>query len=425
MDIALISFGSRGDLQPAVALAVALQRAGHRPRLASYGGFAELAAAHGVDFRPVEGDVAGMLNTDELRAHMESGKNNPIRLLRSLYAHVRPIADKMVADVTDACRGADVIVSFGGLVFAGLTLSEAFGATLVRADLQPIAVPTRAFPSALAPFPASKSGLVNRLSHVLITQLFFQVLRPINQTARASLGLPRWPLRGPMAGAERARVPLLLACSPSVLPKPADWPPHAHVTGYWFLDRPDSFSPPPDLEAFLAEGPPPVYVGFGSMGNRDPARTTRIVLGALERAGQRGVLLTGWGGLRRADVPASVHVADNVPHDWLFPRMAAVVHHGGAGTTAAGLRAGVPSVIIPHFADQPFWAHRVHELGASPRPIPRGRLTEARLAEAITAAVTDPGIRDRAAALGERIRQEDGLGRAVDIIERRARAERG
>jgi UDP:flavonoid glycosyltransferase YjiC (YdhE family) len=363
-----------------------------------------------------------MLNTDEARAQMESGKNNPLRLFLSIREHARPATEKMVAGVTEACRGADVIVAIGGLLFAGLSLHELLGVPLVRAELQPLSLPTGDFPSALAPFPASRSARVNRASYALTMQIFWQVMRPIlNGMARPALGLAPWPLRGPMADAERARIPLLLAYSPSVLPRPADWPDHAEVTGYWFLDRPAGYTPPADLEAFLAAGPPPVCVGFGSMGNRDPERTTRIILGALARSGQRGVLLTGWGGLRRTDLPESVFMADNIPHDWLFPRMAAVVHHGGAGTTAAGLRAGVPSVLVPHFTDQPFWAHHVHALGVSPPPIPRRHLTEANLANAIAAAVRDRAMRARAAALGEVIGNEDGARRAVAIIERHAR----
>jgi len=422
MRVTLISFGSRGDLQPAVALGVALRRAGHRPLVVSYASFRDLVEGHGVDFLPVEGDVESLLRTDDARDQMESGKNNPIRLFRAIRDHARADTEKMVAGITEGCRNAEVIVAVGGMLFAGMTMREYFGIPLVRAELQPISLPTSAFPSALAPFPAARSGLVNRASHVLTMQLFWQVMRPIvNGVARRSLGMRPFPLRGPLADAERERIPLLHAHSPSVLPKPPDWPEHAHVTGYWFLDRPEGFTPPAELEAFLAAGPPPVYVGFGSMMNRDPARTTEIVLGALARSGQRGVLLTGWGGLRRTELPETVFMVDNVPHDWLLPRMAAVVHHGGAGTTAAALRAGVPSVVIPHFTDQPFWAHRVHALGVSPRPIPRRRLTAQNLAEAITAAVQDSGMRARAAALGETIRAEDGVGRAVELIEQHTR----
>ena len=142
-----------------------------------------------------------------------------------------------------------------------------------------------------------------------------------------------------------------------------------------------------------------------------------MVLHALARVKQRGILQTGWGGLSNADLPDDVFAVDSIPHDWLFPQMAAVVHHGGSGTTAAGLRAGMPTVIIPFFADQPFWGARVFELGAGPAPIPKKRLTLERLADAIRAATSDEVIRGRASALGERIRAEDGVRQAVEVLQ--------
>ena len=174
-------------------------------------------------------------------------------------------------------------------------------------------------------------------------------------------------------------MPVLYAYSPTLLPPP-DWPSRFHVTGAWFLDPPPDWQPPPDLVAFLEGGPPPVYVGFGSMTSADPDATLALVLDALSRAGQRGVLLHGWAGLGTGrELPDTVFALDDVPHSWLFPRMAALVHHGGAGTTVAGLRAGIPSVVTPLTADQPSWGRIVHRLGAGPRPIPFRRLTATRL----------------------------------------------
>ncbi|MCP4593378.1 MAG: glycosyltransferase family 1 protein, partial [bacterium] len=154
-------------------------------------------------------------------------------------------------------------------------------------------------------------------------------------------------------------------------PKPSDWGEQAHVTGYWFLDHVSDWQPPADLVRFLESGPPPVYVGFGSMMSRRAEQTTRITLDALKQSGQRGLIATGWGALSQSDLPDEVFLIESVPHDWLFPRTAAVVHHGGAGTTGAGLRAGVPGIVVPFGGDQPFWARRVEALGVGPAPIPR------------------------------------------------------
>jgi UDP:flavonoid glycosyltransferase YjiC (YdhE family) len=205
--------------------------------------------------------------------------------------------------------------------------------------------------------------------------------------------------------------------SPAVLPTPADWDASSVATGYWFLPRDGDWQPDPALVDFLASGPPPVYVGFGSMPSEDAAAKTQVVLDALAQAGQRGVVATGWGGLTLANAPRDVFALDAAPHDWLFPRMAAVVHHGGAGTTAAGLAAGAPTVICPFFGDQPFWGRRVAALGVGPAPIPQKKLTAARLAAALRTVAEDAAMRMRAQTLGEAIRSEDGVGRAVALLE--------
>ena len=183
----------------------------------------------------------------------------------------------------------------------------------------------------------------------------------------------------------------------------------------WFMDE-EPYTPPAALADFLDGGPPPVYVGFGSMTGNDPERLTRITLEALRLSGRRGVLLSGWAGLADGELPDAVLRLDAAPHDWLFPRMAAVVHHGGVGTTHTGLRAGIPNVIVPFFGDQPFWGDRVHALGAGPRPVGQEDLTAERLAEAITAATDDETMGVQAAEVGRRIQAEDGVGEAVAIV---------
>jgi UDP:flavonoid glycosyltransferase YjiC (YdhE family) len=214
--------------------------------------------------------------------------------------------------------------------------------------------------------------------------------------------------------------PTLMGYSSLVLAKPPDWEDRHHVTGYWFLDAPTNWQPPVELVNFLESGPPPVYIGFGSMSDKDPEKRTRLALRALELSGQRGVLSTGWGGVARLETSAKAITVDDVPHSWLFPRMAAVVHHGGAGTTAAGLRAGVPSLLAPFMMDQFFWATQVVKLGIGPRMPDAKKLTAEKLAQAIHTAVSDTTLCARAAAFGEKIRAENGIARAVDVIERHA-----
>jgi sterol 3beta-glucosyltransferase len=257
-------------------------------------------------------------------------------------------------------------------------------------------------------------GWHNVLAGLAMLEVIWLWYSPFVNEYRKSLGLPTY------SATSFYRVlrstPMLGAYSPRLIPHPADWPDSAHVTGYFFLDTTADWQPSSELHTFLEAGDPPVYIGFGSMAGRNPEQLARLSIDALARSGQRGLLLTGWGGLRPESVPDHVFVIDAAPHSWLFPRMAAVVHHGGAGTTAEGLRAGVPNVIVPFILDQPFWGARIKAMGLGPDPIPHKRLTVDRLANAIKIAVTDPGIRQRAGSCGAALRAENGPGNAAAII---------
>jgi sterol 3beta-glucosyltransferase len=201
------------------------------------------------------------------------------------------------------------------------------------------------------------------------------------------------------------------------VPHAEDWPSTIRTTGFCFLDEQNDWSPPADLIDFLAAGEPPVCIGFGSMIGRNLGRVTRIVTDAVRESGQRAVVLSGWAGIGNVELGDRIFRLDAAPHEGLFPRVAAAVHHGGAGSTAASLRAGVPTVIVPHLGDQSFWGQRVYALGAGPKPVSRNKLTAPALASAIRAATTNHDMKRRAGDLGAKIRAEDGIGQAVDAIE--------
>jgi UDP:flavonoid glycosyltransferase YjiC (YdhE family) len=258
--------------------------------------------------------------------------------------------------------------------------------------------------------------MLNRASYIPVRQMLWQSGRAIDVAVRKQLKMRSGSLFGPYHELAHKQTPVIYGYSNFVIPRPADWDANTYVAGYWFLDEPADWMPPADLVDFLQAGPAPVYIGFGSMGDRDPEQTTRIVLDAVARTGQRAVLASGWGGMRQTEMPSTVHMLKSVPHSWLFPQMAAVVHHGGAGTTAAGVRAGVPSIITPFFGDQPFWGKRIADLGIGPAPIAKKALTAERLAQAITQAVSDTAMRQRAAELGVKVRAEDGANQAAKLI---------
>jgi sterol 3beta-glucosyltransferase len=413
----MLAVGSRGDVQPLIALAVGLQRTGrHRITFVTSDDFAETIRQHGLPFHSLGINSRELLETDAAKSILETGRN-VIGGMRQIMEMMQPLLLQMMANIERAADGAEAII-YSTMGLGAYSVAELHRIPCFLAVPFPIMMRTRSFPNFAFP-DLLLGGGYNLLTHIMVEHVMQQLAgRFINRYRRDQLGLAPLPLtRWPYDQLQGKPVPALHGYSPVVVPPPADWGAHTHITGYWFLERPSHWQPPPELAAFLAAGPPPIYVGFGSMTQRAPEETTRIVLEALRRSGQRGLLATGWGGLAGEELPDTVYKIGAVPHDWLFPQVAAVVHHGGAGTTAAGLRAGVPSILVPHFADQHFWARQVAKLGVGPTGIPRRRLRAGELAAAMRTAVTDQPMRTRAAAVSKQIRAEDGLAQAVAIIE--------
>lgn len=416
MRIAIIAPGSRGDVEPYVALGEGLTRAGHLVRLVTHQDLATLVSAHDVEFWPVEGRVQDITQSTNMRQLLEGG--DFVAILSQMAKEAERGAICLAQVGLAACEGMDLVLAGVGGLFVGLALAEKFGLPLVQAFYIPF-TPTQAYPSFILPkSPSWLGGVLNRMSYHIARQMMWQAFRSADRLARwRALDVPAAPFWGPYHTDCVRNCPILYGFSPSVIPPAPDWDANTHVTGYWFLDPAENWTPPASLVEFLQAGSPPVYIGFGSMSSRKPAETADLILQALARTHQRAIILSGWGGLQVADPPDSVYTLDSVPFSWLFPRVAAVVHHGGAGTTAAGLRAGVPSIVVPFFGDQPFWGQRVAKLGVGPRPLPRRELTAERLAHAIERAVTDQTMRQRAADLGAKIRAENGIARAVSVIQ--------
>jgi sterol 3beta-glucosyltransferase len=415
MRIAIIASGSRGDVEPYIALGQGLRKAGHVVRLVAHENFGTLVQAHGVEFWSIEGNTQDVAQSPEMRQLLEKG--NFLAILKKMGEDAQANALAFAKGGLAACEGMELIIAGLGGMFIGVALAEKLGIQFMQAHYVPFS-PTHAYPNALFPkLPAFVNGSLNRVSYRMAQQMMWQGFRSADTIARRQvLGLPKASFFGPYRSERFKQHPVLYCYSPAVIPPPPDWDERMRVTGYWFLDPVDEWTPPADLLEFLQAGTPPVFIGFGSMSTRNPEETTQVILQALARTQQRGIMLSGWGGLHTAYLPDTVYELESIPFSWLFPRVAAVVHHGGAGTTSAGLRAGVPSIIVPFFADQPFWGQRVVDLGVGPQPIPRKQFTTDRLAEAIQIAVTDQTMRLRAADLGATIRSEDGIARAVEVI---------
>jgi UDP:flavonoid glycosyltransferase YjiC (YdhE family) len=420
MRITLLTTGTVGDVQPFVALGEGLRAAGHQVLIAAPKAYGDLVRGRALGFSPLAGDPRELIEDNGGRKPLTL-EGNPLRFLREAARRIEPVLVRLFHDALRSCQGADVVLCGPTVPFITDALAQKLRRPVCLAGLVPLG-PTRFEANFLVPplprgLRSLQGGAFNRLTHWVVLQGSWLIFRrAVNRARRRVFGLPPRPALLPRTLLPPG--PVLYGFSPEVVSPPADWPAHHRVTGYWFLDRAPDWQPPARLRDFLQAGPPPVYVGFGSMRDRDPEALARLVLQALARAGQRGILSGGWEGLGRLQVPGTILVlTESVPHDWLFPHMSAVVHHGGAGTTAAGLRAGVPTVVVPYFFDQPFWGRRVRDLGVGPAPLPRNRLTAGGLAAAIRRAADDPLLRSRAADLGARIRAENGVARAVEALE--------
>ncbi len=415
MHITILTLGSRGDVQPFIALGMGLHQAGFKVKVASQATFESEIRSRGLEFALMSGNPKEGIESAEGQAMLRT--KNPIDFVRRMGDLLEPIMETVLLDSWQACQGTDAIIG-GGFPFWGFDIAQKLNIPFYYAYLTP-SYPTTNFPNPITPPHLEKLGSIyNRFSYTLTNQLFWQFFRkPVNQFRDNILNLPPTNIwQNAFTKMEDAKVNYLIGCSPSITSKPKDWSNRVHLTGYWFLDTPDNFIPPTDLVEFLKAGSAPVYIGFGSMAGEEAQNIAEIALAALAKTQQRGIFLSGWGGIKKSDLPDTVFQIDNIPHSWLFPQMACIVHHGGAGTSAATFRAGVPSVIIPFFGDQQFWAYQAAKLGVSPPTIARKNLTVDSLARAIKNAVENRSIQKNAAVLGEKIRSENGVREVVKIF---------
>lgn len=409
MNITILTYGSRGDVQPFIALARGLQKNGHVVKLAAPHKFDELVTSHGLSFVPLAGDP------EEISRLINDAGTNPARVVVSMWNYIFSIAPQVSRTAFPACEGADLIIHSFLFTVGGHSWAREHNIPDVSVQTFPMFAPTREFPNVSAP--NIPPGALSYFSHWLATQIFWYGGNSGYGSARRAapdISYPKklyWPfeVRPP-----HLRTPLLFAYSPNILPCPSDWGEHVHVTGYFFLNE-ETYQPPAVLSDFLAVGNLPVCISFGSMLHRKAQLIDQTVREALKRTNNRGIILSGWGGVIHQSSNDLLYL-ESAPHDWLLLKCKMIIHHGGAGTTSAGLRAGIPNVVVPFTADQPFWGNRVKFIGAGPNPILVKNLSVDKLILAIVEAEEDI-ICKRAQAIGQRIRSEDGVKDAVELIE--------
>lgn len=402
MHITILALGSRGDVQPYAVLGSGLKSAGHQVRFITFESFASIIAEWGLDFHPIPGDA---------QALVADGGANMLGLVRSFTSLAKEYARSLSAP---SLGETNLIINQlpGGLY--GFDLAEKYNVPMILASVIPI---TRTHTMPLMGFPNLRLPGYNNMTYFLGEQVVWRMFRlVINEWRTQTLNLPPLPFKGYFDQLGTQKFPVLNGFSQHVVPRPADWNEHIHITGYWFPEE-RQWDPPKSLLDFLHTGKPPVFIGFGSMSVRDPQRTTEIILEALERSGQRGILHSGWGGLGNISLPESVFKIEYAPYGWLFPRMSMIFHHGGSGTISYALRSGVPSCVIPFVFDQFYWGQRTFQLGVGPKLIPYSKLTVERLSNAIMAGVNEISFRENAVVIGNKIHAEDGIQEALRIIE--------
>jgi sterol 3beta-glucosyltransferase len=400
MKFAVITYGTQGDARPLTAICRTLIDMGHEARLLADAATLDAAHALGVPTSPLAGDIRRALRPNGAISGVITQGAQLGRTARALASIANTNATAWLRATIEAGQGCDALIVSGLAAFVGLSAAEYIGIRAIGMGLIPI-TPTSSFASPFLP-PNRVPPMLNRASHHLVNQMLWRTFRKATNEARARVCGKLWTDH-----------PILYGVSPSLLPRPADWPDNALLCGQWAISSAE-WSPPKALTQFLAAGEPPLYIGFGSM----VVFGSEPLLGAIVAAvaGRRALFYPGWSGLDTSKLPHNFLVIGDTPHSWLFPKVSLVVHHGGSGTTHSAATAGVPSVMIPFAGDQFFWAQRLHKIGAAAKAVNRNPLQAGALARAIDFAEQSQ-IRAQACELGERMRAEDGLQTAITMIE--------
>jgi sterol 3beta-glucosyltransferase len=417
MKIVIMAFGSRGDVQPFLALAVALRERGHHVTLAAPSDFEAQITAYRIAFLPIPINNMEVMQRDIGKRVASEGMTPRVMLAlwRELIPDMKRALLTATHNVAEAARSADLLIGHGFLIPAAYAIHQHVKIPLILSIAAPI-LATRTYPNPMFPrFPFGGRFFYPLTHDLLVRMVTSFMIEPMN-TYRRSVGLPTLSSSQIIRVLFSGEIPLLMHYSRHLMPPPPDWSANVHVVGAWALPALPDWTPPEKLSAFLAQGAPPVYVGFGSMPVKQPAQMVQTISAALRAAKLRGVLQAGWAGLAHEDDAHLITIGD-APHDWLFPRMAAIVHHGGSGTTHSALLAGKPALIVPYNADQPMWGRQIAALGVGVPPIRPKNLTPERLTEALITLTHDSAMQQRAADMGVLMRAENGLAAACDLVE--------
>ena len=400
-----------------MALGLGLKDAGCQVKIASHSTFRGLIEGRGFEFAPLSVDPRAVVESLARSGNSASG------VMKGFKRVVEPALYEAAQEAIAATENAEGLL-ISSAAFLGYDVADARGLPAVGLEMAPLIAPTKHFPNALMPAAVgfekgifgAAGALYNRSSHFAASQLLWQPFRKtINRIRSELFSLRPHPFLGPLLNPRQNRRLQLYGWSNELLPEPPDWDKDRRVTGYWFLNPGEGWSPPGDLAEFLGSGPPPVCMGFGSSYIENAAQIAEVFAKTLSGLGQRGILLSGWGQLRGKTPYHNVLEIEEAPYSWLLPRTRGFVHHASAGTTHAALRAKIPSVAVPSYGDQLLWGRLLSRAKTAPAPIQRSKLSAEHLARAVSRIIADPRLASAASQLGEKVERENGVDRAVDL----------
>lgn len=426
MKIAITTIGTRGDLQPYIALGLGLKGSGYEVQIVSAKNEETFVRNYGLDFFALDVDIQKIMEGGDVK-EMAKG-SNPFKFIISHLKGSKSLKKLMVKiqeEIWAACKKADLIIFHPGMPL-GFFLGKEKNIKAILATPFPV-ISTKDYPSILFYSLPRLGSYYNLLTHFIFDKVFWALGKSSiklfwAKNIKSKIDLDTSPIKQQINSGHL----VLNGYSELLFKQPKEWPNNIHTTGSWIIDTETNFVPPIELDDFINNGDPPIYIGFGSMKDLNSFnKTLALIIEALDITNQRAVVGLGWTKINyKGALPENIFLVESVPHTWLFPKMKMLIHHGGAGTTATGLRAGKPTIIVPHNADQPAWGQRVFELGVGSKPIKKSKLTAGKLANAISFSQT-PNIIAKAERIGQQLKNENGVQKAVEIIERLMSDENG
>ena len=409
LNITMLTIGSVGDVRPYILLGSELKKRGHNITLAAFSGFESMAADASLSFYPLSGDaesfIASIMNPD----------TNALTYLPRICKNLKSVVPDLLCDLEESCHNADAIIcNFFGSVY--YSVAEKKGIPCIQTHFFPMDL------NGTVPISSVRNQHLGKALNKATYKIGYYAIGTVeswllsnwrkssNLSVRKAATHPDYHLGSHL-------IPVIYAISPNVFPRPPEWGPNIYMTGFWFDDSPSVYQPPESLLRFLDEGDIPVYIGFGSMNTGNMNKLISMLLRALHAANLRAVICSPWAS-KKLKSGKRVYFTEYVSHDWLFPRVRAVIHHGGAGTTSAGLRWGCPTWVIPFAGDQPFWGSRIHSIGCGPRPVSRENLTVRKLTAGLIDLISQKEYKKKATALSSLLAQENGTENAASLIER-------